>query len=186
MVNCTDLLRDRQDDSFCAVAPGQTQTSAEKQTRKQGAIVGYALFAETYPHRQCEWLLACVLFTVGLIYGLAAADFAVPLYDASNLMVPRWLWGLIGVSIGALRLVFLTVNGFYRRSPHWRAMGSGLACLAWLQLSIAALQSPVAGATIAIWPVFLWFDFKAALTAAGEARVADDRANGGANDTRDT
>lgn len=181
----TDDIRTGSDDDYSGaetMTSSTDSTAAEsREERRQGVIVGYALFAETYPARRCEWMLASVLFMVGLVYALAAYDYQVPLYDSSNLMVPRWAWAAVGIGVGGVRLVFLTVNGFYRRSPHWRSIGAGLACLAWLQLTLAALQSPVAGATIAIWPVFFWFDLQAAFTAAGEARLADDHANGAEN-----
>ena len=128
---------------------------------------------EAWPLRRVEWLLALALVGIGMVSFVSYRVEYLPIYEYLWTLIDRGTWAALTLSVGALRLLFLYWNGALRRSPHARAFGAGLGCLAWLALSISIWVSPVVTFAASIWPLFFIFDLNIALSAAGEAATRD-------------
>jgi hypothetical protein len=134
-------------------------------------------FSETWPQRRIEWMLAFALLGTGFIYGFSPSMDDVPQYEAQLRLLPPFVWMLIFCTIGGVRVLFLFVNGNYRRSPHWRSAGAALGCLGWATQSISVFASGLFIPVTFLWPLFFAFDLHVALTAASEAARNDFKAS---------
>lgn len=83
------------------------------------------------------------------------------------------LWGYTAIILGMIRVVFLIINGTWRRSAHLRAVGSGLSAIFWASvfgsyLTIGQITPNLAtvGALLALDMYSLWF-------AAEDAKYSD-------------
>ena len=133
-------------------------------------------FNETWPQRRIEWLLAASAFGIGIVYAMSTTIRLLPTYAWQLTVLPQWAWSLWLVGTGIIRLLFLYINGTYRRSPHFRAIGAGLGCFAWFTQFVSVAVSPVVGPTLVLWFLFFAFDVHVALSAAAEAGRADGKA----------
>jgi hypothetical protein len=129
--------------------------------------------------RFTEWAVAVSLFVWGLILYTDGGDaFAQnPLFNGMASIAPHTTWGVFAMCIGALRLLFLTINGTMRRSAHIRAIGSGLSAMMWgtilgsyfrqvLETQIFVPNLATVGALLVLDIYSLWF-------AAEDAKLAD-------------
>jgi hypothetical protein len=133
-------------------------------------------FSETWPYRRAEWLLALTTLSIGFVYAFASPLFGLPNYATMREIMPQSAWATCALTVGSIRLAALYINGAWRPSPHFRALGSFLSCFLWLSLFLGAASAPFFGVTVAIWPWFLLFDAFAVLDATKDARIADDKA----------
>lgn len=123
----------------------------------------------TWPQRRMEWLLATASFGCGLVYAYSRTMHLLPAYALQLGIASQWFWSLWLVSVGVVRLFFLYVNGIYRQSPHWRALGAGMGCLVWLTQFVSAAAANVIGPTVVIWALFFVADLHIVLSVANEA-----------------
>jgi hypothetical protein len=108
-------------------------------------------FNETWPQRRIEWLLASCGLGIGLVYGFSSTMHELPTYEGQLALLPQWAWAIWLSACGVLRLLFLFVNGTYRRSPHWRSVGAALGCIAWLTQFFSVVTGPIIGPTVVVW-----------------------------------
>ncbi|MDR7036093.1 hypothetical protein J2X36_000829 [Methylobacterium sp. BE186] len=113
--------------------------------------------------RSTEWLLAFVAIAWG--YGVLSpsAVFELPAYRLFGELMRETAWGALAVSIACLRLVGLAINGWWRRSPLIRAVGSLLSGLFWLALCVlmfaaSAKKGATLPAGVHFYPVFFVFE----------------------------
>jgi hypothetical protein len=114
--------------------------------------------------RPLEWMLATILLLWGVEIMRPTTVFDVPFYGVMKLLLRETTWGAIAVVIGALQMLGLGINGWWRRSPIIRAVGSFCSGLFWLALCVLMFMGhqryggylPV-GVT-AFYPVFFLFE----------------------------
>lgn len=132
---------------------------------------------KTFPVRVCEWLLAGMMVSWGVVmWNHDAAQFSNPAYSGLSRIADQHAWGAIVCSIGLLRLAALFRNGGWRPSPHLRAGGAFLACFVWLQISLGFMSAESVTTGIAIYPWLLLADIYNVFRATSDARDSDDRA----------
>jgi len=114
--------------------------------------------------RSTEWMLATILLLWGVEIMRPGVVFDVPIYGVMKALLRESTWGAIAVVIGALRMLGLGINGWWRRSPIIRCIGSLFSGLFWLTLCVLMLWGhqraggylPI-GVT-AFYPVFFLFE----------------------------
>lgn len=133
-------------------------------------------FTKTWPYRRSEWMLALITLGIGIVYAFDLPLFELPNYAVMRRIMAQHWWAAAALLVGFVRVTALYINGAWRPSPHFRAVGSFLSCFLWASLFLAAASAPFYGVTVAIWPVFMLFDSFAVLDAVRDARFADDKA----------
>jgi hypothetical protein len=82
-------------------------------------------------------------------------------------------WGLIAAVLGAIRIVFLIINGAWRPSAHIRALGSIVGSFLWAVLSLATLSMDWVTPNMVFFTAFLAFDLYSLWFSAEDAKLAD-------------
>jgi hypothetical protein len=82
--------------------------------------------------RFCEWIVGLGLLVWGAIT-LSRPGYFLTTPALANMteLASQNMWGWAAVSIGLLRMLFLFINGTWRRSAHLRATGSALSAIFW-------------------------------------------------------
>jgi hypothetical protein len=126
--------------------------------------------------RRTEWLLALCTCVLGLVY-LSVPGLFEPRYFSTMLeLMPQRAWGATAAALGIFRLTLLLINGAWRASPHGRALGAQLSCALWMMLFVSALSAERTVQSVGFWLLFFVFDAFSAVDAAGDARMADEKA----------
>jgi hypothetical protein len=126
--------------------------------------------------RRSEWLLALCTFSLGIVY-LNAPGLFEPRFFATMLAIgSQHDWGVFAAIVGAGRLTMLLINGAWRASPHLRVLGAQASCLFWAMLFVSAISAERVMQSVGFWFLFFVFDAFSAVDAAGDARMADERA----------
>lgn len=96
-----------------------------------------------FRERAIEWWAASLLAAWGayvLWYpGLFAA---LPPTNGLLRFAPQFMWGLVALGFGLLRLIALTVNGFWYRTPMIRLVAAFLCVFVWFMIVVGSLLSP--------------------------------------------
>lgn len=96
--------------------------------------------SDTINRRLSEWLLAAQLATLGWIFLLPGSSFAIShAYDRMALWAGEQMWGMGLLTLGAVRLAVLAINGYMYRSPHLRGFFAFLACGVWTLMFLGVL-----------------------------------------------
>lgn len=127
-----------------------------------------------FKHRFAEWIVGIALLLWGTIVLFSAGLFeSTDIFQNMQKLASQEFWGFVAMFVGGLRIVFLVINGTWRRSAHLRAIGSGLSACIWgaIWSSYATLDNVVPnlatiGALLALDIYSLWF-------AAADAKHSD-------------
>ncbi len=131
-------------------------------------------FRDTFQGRASEWALALVLFNWSVILTVNETLFAdSPSFAAFGQIISQDNLAMACGAVGAARLVVLGVNGWWRRSPHLRAVCSFLGAGFWFLITLGLIQAGTMGTGLAVYPVLLLLDSYNVIRAAGEAGIAD-------------
>lgn len=85
---------------------------------------------------------------------------------------PEWVWGLVLISVGILRLVGLIINGRRKRITPWVRFISAFVCfMLWLGFTIGLLASGVMSTWPGAWPVLCVTEFVNMQRASQDARI---------------
>jgi hypothetical protein len=102
------------------------------------------------------------LFEIGRIYK--------PLLS----IMPQAYWGTLTICFGLFRLIALTINGVWRPTAHFRAIGAVAGTIVWGSLlSISIIDSSARAPGVSIFSMLLVFEFMALWWAAGDAKLVD-------------
>lgn len=138
--------------------------------------------AQHFKERMSEWLIGFGLFAWGCIVISRPGYFETTPALANMInLAPQEVWGWAAGLIGLTRLVFLFINGTWRRSAHLRAIGSSLSATFWAAVlsSYTMLGAPIPnlatiGALLALDIAATWFAAEDAKRS--DIRIKEDRA----------
>lgn len=131
-------------------------------------------FKKTFRYRSSEWLLAVALAGWGWVTLISQGLFEhQESFHPMLLLMSQQAWGVLGLTIGLFRLLFLFINGAWRPSAHLRALGCTFGCLTWGMLLISTFTAPAIIPTAVLYVIFLSLDFLSLWFAAGDAKLAD-------------
>ncbi len=126
--------------------------------------------------RSVEWLLAAMMVAWGLGLLLPGNTMELPAYRLLGAIAPESVWSAWSLSIGAVRMAALYINGSYRRTPLIRATCSLLGAMWWVVLGycfFTAAPAPYAAG-------LMWFPVLVAFEGYSVARGAQDSYHTGA------
>lgn len=128
-----------------------------------------------FHERLHEWVLALVITLFGLSLFINQDIFATSFYydGLVQLFPDERVWGGIAIFIGILRLIFLTINGAWRKSSHLRALGAILSVIFWVVVYMSYATVGFALPVLALLIGAIIFDFHSIWVAAGDAGKSD-------------
>ena len=139
-------------------------------------------FRQHWPARKMEWVMACIATSWGF-YALVNPQMftqgpsSVILAGLTEMnptsLQPHVFWGSLAFLVGVSRLIALTVNGLYVRTPVIRLIGACLTAFVFSQITIALGQSGVANVGLAVYPWLVVADMVSAYASAKDAIEAD-------------
>lgn len=130
---------------------------------------------ETFDGRASEWALAVMTFLWSVVLTYNATLFAdqPQTYHVLASAFSQSTWAVACGVVGSMRLLMLSVNGMWRRSPHMRAAGAFVTVGFWFAISYGVTTSGTFATGIAVYPVLLALDSYNVLRALRDAAVAD-------------
>jgi hypothetical protein len=134
-------------------------------------------FKDTFRERLPEWISSITLLMWGLMVLFEPAtlwhrDF----FEAMATIASQTIWGLVATTVAIVKLLSLTVNGAWRPTAHFRAIGAFSSIMIWATLLISFVALTWNPPTIALIAGVLLTDLFALWFAAGDAKLADVRA----------
>jgi heme exporter protein D len=121
-----------------------------------------------------EWVGGFGLLLWGLLCLSNEAIFkTVPVFISMAEDAPYYVWGGLAASVGILRIVFLIINGTWKRSAHLRAIGAGLSALVLATVFFGYAGSEYPPPSLGLIFPLLALDLKSLWSAAGEAKHSD-------------
>lgn len=131
----------------------------------------------SFRERAPEWILAIGLLAWGIAIAANPTLFTTTTFEALLNIMPQENWAFVTIFIGILRLVALIINGAWRPTAHFRALGAVGGVTIWASLFIISLINVGDRAPgIATYGMLLTFDFLALWWAAGDAKLVDELA----------
>ncbi|WP_260928229.1 hypothetical protein [Novosphingobium sp. 9] len=124
-------------------------------------------------------MLASIKTTIGVGLLSPLPFFGNPTMIGMARLASQHTWGWIAFCAGVLHLTMLYVNGTWRRSPHLRALCSGIGTMFWFQVCIGFSSSPIPTTAWLIYPWLFIFSVRNVVAAMQDARSADDYHKGG-------
>lgn len=137
----------------------------------------WAHIHESIKARASEFTLGLILLAMSAVLAFNTTLFAdqVAIYRGFMRYLDQPSWALLCAVVGGVRLVVLSINGFWHRSPLLRAICAYISCGVWILLSSGVYASGTYGLGLAIYPVLLLSDSYNVLRTTGDAREADRR-----------
>lgn len=86
--------------------------------------------------RSLEWALAFLMVGWGTVLLLPGETLDNPSYRWIAVLAPEAFWASLSIWVGALRLIALTINGRWRRTPLLRLAGAVLGFVWFLTLGV--------------------------------------------------
>jgi hypothetical protein len=126
--------------------------------------------------RRSEWLLSLCILSLGIVYLNVPGLFEPQYFAMMMAFMPQRDWGILATCVGLFRLTLLLINGAWRASPHGRALGAQVSCFMWAMLFVSAVGAEKTVQSVGFWLIFFIFDAFSAVDAAGDARMADEKA----------
>lgn len=131
---------------------------------------------EHFPARASEWALAGMMMIWGIIVLQPGDLFAkMPAYAYMHWIAPEQAWGMATISVGAVRLMALVINGTFldtwwgKWSPWVRCILSFASCFLWFAISFGLIGSHVLSTGLATYPFLFALDAWNCRRAAGDA-----------------
>lgn len=127
-------------------------------------------FAETFPLRKSEWLLATVMSGCGIMTLLYPTMFETS--SSLRAMLAYFsqpVWGWVMTAVGLIGWVALFRNGGWKRSPAVRSACAAFRGVIWLQVFFALALLAAPGWGLIIFPAFVAMEFINAAQAATDS-----------------
>jgi hypothetical protein len=128
----------------------------------------------SFRERAPEWILSAGLLVYGLMLALNPTLYETSFYAPLLRVMSQESWTISTVFIAVFRLLALAVNGAWRPTAHFRALGAVGGVIIWSSLFIISVTNAQARAPgIGTFGMLLAFDFLALWWAAGDAKLVD-------------
>lgn len=127
----------------------------------------------SFPTRANEWYLGLAMTVLGVVFLINPILFLTypgPLAGLASFADQR-TWCVICLGLGMLRLVALTINGLWWRSPSIRCVMAFLSCFVWWQLAWGLIGN--IGIASAFLPLCVVFDAWNAIRCGRKAGVSE-------------
>lgn len=127
----------------------------------------------TFPTRAAEWYMGLSMTALGVVFGYNTTLFAmypVPLAGLAR-VADQPTWAAVCLSLGIVRLLALTINGLWWRSPMIRCIMAFGSCFVWWQLSAGLIAN--VGIASAFLPLCFIFDAYNAIRCGRKAGVSE-------------
>ena len=128
---------------------------------------------KSFNTRFCEWMLAFIMFGLGLMYALPEPSMAAPAMMQMTYTMPEQAWAVVSIVLGVARILVLGINGAWKKQGHARAVLGILCLLIWTQTAIVFLNYPPASPGDIIFPIFVISELFLIFRAAKEAGTID-------------
>jgi len=133
-----------------------------------------------FPARVHEWITAFAVMAWGVIIALPFDAFAQSAaWSRMSRIASEDVWAAAAITVGALRIIALVINGTFWRtaygrwSPHVRAAGCLLSSAVWASISIGLTDAPYWTTGLAMYPAAAMIDIANAWNAARDAGRMD-------------
>jgi hypothetical protein len=124
--------------------------------------------------RKTEWLSGAAILIWGLIALQQQFLFETfPMYISMAYIADPVIWTYGAIFIGFIKLLFLVINGSWKRSVHLRTIGSCMSISFWFAILLAYLNVPYITPIIVLILVIIIADIIALLDSAAEAKHSD-------------
>lgn len=135
-------------------------------------------FFAHFKARRSEWLLAFVAFGIGMAYLSQPGLFDAQIFQRMRAIGSQAAWGAAVTLVALVRLAMLWINGAWRISPYFRAIGAFVCTGLWFMLFVSQSIGEHPPQTRWVWLICLVFDLLNAGDAAFDAGVASTRPAG--------
>lgn len=132
-------------------------------------------FPDHFPVRATEWMLAAMKLSFGCVLLMPLPIFAGRSFVAMAQLASQLTWGWVAFVAGLAHLTALYVNGTRRRSPHLRALCSGIGVLFWFQVCLGFWAAGNPTTAWAIYPWMVIFSVRNVVVAMQDARRSDEK-----------
>lgn len=125
--------------------------------------------------RAPEWILSVGMVVIGvMILGTPGLFENNAYYSPLLAIASQKSWAIFEIVVGLFRLVSLGINGLWRPTAHFRAIGAVGGVTVWGSLFVISVLNTAARAPgIGTFGMLLAFDLMALWWAAGDAKIAD-------------
>lgn len=127
-----------------------------------------------FKQRFAEWVSGTAIFIWGyLILGVGPQFNTVPIFISMNNMAPYYIWATYAMFVGFTKILFLLINGTWRRSVHLRTIGSVLSVTLWAALLISYIGASYVTPNSALVGALISADIFALWNSSAEAKRSD-------------
>jgi hypothetical protein len=134
-------------------------------------------FKDTVRERVPEWIsAACLIIWGSLLLSETSILWETQYFNILSSIASQAVWGYTSITVGLFRLISLAINGIWRPTAHLRALGALLGCIIWSGVLISYLGLDWNPPVIASKSAMLALDISALWFCAGDAKLADLRA----------
>lgn len=110
---------------------------------------------ETFEVRASEWMLTGATLSLAIVFFANDGMFVKESFSGLRQLInDRLVWAWLFLVVGTVRLVVLTVNGAYWRTPHLRALTAFLCSGVWFLMCVGFVRNGAVLAAMAPW-IFL-------------------------------
>ena len=135
-------------------------------------------FKDTFRERLPEWISSFSLMGWGIILlSVSPLNWQQEYFNLLDNIATQETWGLVAVSLGLLRIIALAVNGLWRPTAHLRALGALGGVIVWMTIFVSYFNLDWNPPSMAIKAGMVVTDLIALWYAAGDAKLADIKAN---------
>jgi hypothetical protein len=124
--------------------------------------------------RFAEWVSGVCILIWGLLALINEPIFSIiPVFMSMAETLPYYVWGGLATLAGTIKIIFLIINGSWRRSTHLRVFGSMISVFCWGAILINFITIDYISPNIALAFALVSADIFSLWYASAEAKEAD-------------
>lgn len=135
-------------------------------------IHSFKSLGATFEARASEWALTGAVLSLSTVFMFNSSMFYSPSFAGlRDIIGSRYVWTMLLLIVGLLRLSVLCVNGMYWRTPHLRAITAFICSGVWFLFCMGFMQN--GSLMIAVMPWVFALDAYNAKRASREAGLSE-------------